>query len=89
MFRVPTNPVFPTFDETEKISFRRWLTSKAEERKEWARRRNLAARTAQRNQDRKKQSSDSYECAICGETANLVYNDGWLCPECHADENEQ
>ncbi|MGH3518810.1 MAG: hypothetical protein ACRDT2_04905 [Natronosporangium sp.] len=53
MFRVPSDPAVPTFDETTKVGFFRWLTSSGPERKEWARRRNAAARTAQVNQLRR------------------------------------
>lgn len=51
MFRVPESAETPTFDHTFKVSFRRWLTSKAAERKEWMRRRNAAAKVAMRNQE--------------------------------------
>lgn len=50
MFRVPANPDNPTFNNTIKIGLWRWLTSSAADRKEWARRRNVAAKTAQANQ---------------------------------------
>lgn len=50
MLRVPVNPDRPTFDETFKVGFFRWLTSKKTERKEWARRRNAAAKIARDNQ---------------------------------------
>lgn len=50
MFRVPLNPDYPTFDQTEKIGFVRWLTSGKAERVEWARRRNAAAQLARTNQ---------------------------------------
>jgi hypothetical protein len=46
MFRVPVDAEDPTFDRTEKISVRRWLTSGRAERTEWKRRRNVAAATA-------------------------------------------
>lgn len=49
MFRVPIDQSTPTFDSTFKVSFWRWLTSKAVDRKEWMRRRNEAARLAGRN----------------------------------------
>jgi hypothetical protein len=39
MFRVPADADDPTFDRTEKISVRRWLTSSRAERMEWKRRR--------------------------------------------------
>lgn len=51
MFRVPESADRPTFDHTFKVSFLRWLTSKAPERREWMRRRNAAAKVAMRNQD--------------------------------------
>lgn len=50
MFRVPSNPDSPTFDDTFKVSFGRWLTSKKTDRHEWARRRNAAAKLAAQNQ---------------------------------------
>lgn len=50
MFRIPVDADTPTFDNTFKVSFRRWMTSSATERKEWARRRNSAARLANKNQ---------------------------------------
>lgn len=51
MFRVPRDPNSPTFDDTFKVSFWRWLTSSAADRKEWMRRRNAAAKVAMRNQE--------------------------------------
>lgn len=45
MFRVPNNPDQPTFDDTFKVGFWRWLISSAADRKEWARRRNAAVST--------------------------------------------
>jgi hypothetical protein len=51
MFRVPTNPDNPTFDNTFKVGFVRWLTSSKTDRGEWARRRNAAAKTAETNQN--------------------------------------
>ena len=53
MFRVPTDAEQPTFDQTTKISFWRWLTSRKADRVEWARRRNEAAKLAQRNQEQR------------------------------------
>ena len=50
MFRVPVDGDNPTFDDTFKVGFGKWLTSSAAERKEWARRRNAAARLARTNQ---------------------------------------
>lgn len=44
--RVPTDPDNPTYDQTFKVGFWRWLTSSASERKEWARRRNAAIPTS-------------------------------------------
>lgn len=42
MFRVPTDPENPTYDQTFKLSFRQWLFCKADERREWVRRRKIA-----------------------------------------------
>jgi hypothetical protein len=53
MFRVPSDATAPTFDQTFKVGFLRWLTSKKDERREWMRRRNAAARTAKNNQDQR------------------------------------
>lgn len=53
MFRVPSDPVRPTFDQTEKVGFFRWLTSGKDERREWMRRRNAAAEVARVNQNRR------------------------------------
>lgn len=50
MFRVPSNAEVPTFDETFKVGFWRWFTSKKAERHEWMTRRNIAARLAAENQ---------------------------------------
>lgn len=50
MFRVPSNPQHPTFDDTFNVGFFQWLTSKKPDRLEWQRRRNAAAKLAQRNQ---------------------------------------
>ena len=50
MFRVPVDPQSPTFNQTFKVGFLRWLTSNAPERKEWMRRRTAAAWVAQHNQ---------------------------------------
>lgn len=50
MFRVPSNADAPTFDDTFKVGFFRWLSSKGVERIEWQRRRNMAAQTAAANQ---------------------------------------
>lgn len=92
MFRVPINPEFPSFDETEKIGFARWLFSTRAERKEWIRLRTDAAKRAQRNQEAARMAkkgqhrTSSPECGICGETDGLVWEAGWLCVECHRDE---
>jgi hypothetical protein len=51
MFRVPTNPTAPTFDDTFKVGFLHWLTSKAPQRQEWRRRRDAAAGAARVGQD--------------------------------------
>lgn len=51
--RVPSDADNPTFDQTFNVGFTQWLTSKAAERKEWARRRNAAAQTAARNQNQR------------------------------------
>ncbi len=53
MFRVPSDPVSPTFDHVFKVGFFRWLTSGAPERKEWRRRRDAAAEVARVNQNRR------------------------------------
>lgn len=55
MFRVPANPDAPTFDDTFKVGFWRWLATSfskngAADRHEWMRRRNAATRTARDNQ---------------------------------------
>jgi hypothetical protein len=50
MFRVPVSGEEPTFDDTFKVSFWKWLTSKSGERREWAARRNAAAKLAGANQ---------------------------------------
>ncbi|MFC7534591.1 hypothetical protein [Actinoplanes sp. GCM10030250] len=50
MFRVPADPASPTFDETFRVGFGRWLASSASDRHEWMRRRNAAAKLAGRNQ---------------------------------------
>jgi len=50
MFRVPSDPHNPSFDATFKVGFWHWLFSKKQDRVEWARRRNAAAKLAQRNQ---------------------------------------
>lgn len=57
MFRVPANPDAPTFDDTFTVGFGKWLTSSAAERKEWARRRNAAARLAA---SRQRQRADDW-----------------------------
>ena len=51
--RIPADPDNPTFDATFDVGFWRWLTSNADERKEWARRRNAAAQTARHNQNKR------------------------------------
>jgi hypothetical protein len=51
MFRVPANPVSPTFDDATKVGFCRWLLSSKAERMEWMRRRNVAADNARINQN--------------------------------------
>ena len=50
MFRVPSDPHNPSFDATFKVGFWRWLLSNKHDRVEWMRRRNAAAKLAQRNQ---------------------------------------
>jgi hypothetical protein len=50
MFRVPSNPDNPTFDDTFKVGRMQWLKSSKSERDEWKRRRNLAAKLAQEGQ---------------------------------------
>lgn len=42
MPRVPIDPVNPSFDQSVKVSFRRWARATDTERKEWERRRTLA-----------------------------------------------
>jgi hypothetical protein len=49
--RVPTSATEPTFDQTFRVGFWRWLTSSKPDRAEWARRRNAAAEAARRGQD--------------------------------------
>jgi hypothetical protein len=51
MFRVPSNPIAPTFDHTFKVSMLMWLTSKSPARREWRRRRDAAAQAARRDQN--------------------------------------
>jgi hypothetical protein len=50
MFRVPVSGEEPTFDDTFKISFWRWLTSKSAERREWFNRRRAGSKLAAANQ---------------------------------------
>lgn len=49
MFRVPSDAAVPTFDQTFKVGFFRWLSSSATDRQEWATRRNIAAKLAGAN----------------------------------------
>jgi hypothetical protein len=49
--RIPNDPMQPTFDQTFRVGFWAWLTSSADDRREWARRRNVAANTARLNQN--------------------------------------
>jgi hypothetical protein len=49
MFRVPADPIRPTFDYTTKVSFWKWLFSGKRQREEWMRRRNVAAQVAAAN----------------------------------------
>ena len=51
--RVPNDPVEPSFDQTFRVGFWAWLTSSKTDRVEWARRRNVAARIAEVNQNRR------------------------------------
>lgn len=51
MFRVPRDGERPSFDEAFSVSFWKWLTSNKYERKEWQRRRNMAADRARVNQN--------------------------------------
>jgi hypothetical protein len=51
MFRVPIDSAESTFDDTFKVSFWRWLTSRKPERVEWMRRRNAAAEKAREGQN--------------------------------------
>jgi hypothetical protein len=55
MFRVPVDAESPTFDDVFKVSFWRWLTSRAADRHEWRRRRDTAAQVAQRNRNQRTQ----------------------------------
>jgi hypothetical protein len=50
MFRVPTDPTHPSFDQTFKVGFFRWLRSSKVDRLEWRRRRNAAAELAGEHQ---------------------------------------
>lgn len=60
MFRVPTSADNPTFDDTFKVSFWKWLGSKKHDRGEWMRRRNAGAKFAERNQiQRQKEARDA------------------------------
>lgn len=56
MFRVPVSAEAPTFDDTFKVSFWRWLTSHAGQRKEWMQRRTAAARVAGANQEARRRA---------------------------------
>lgn len=51
MFRVPSDRDAPTFDDTFKIGFFRWLVSKSADRKEWTRRRNAATTAWQQRKE--------------------------------------
>jgi len=51
VFRVPSDPIRPSFDEVEHVGFWHWLFSSSSARKEWQRRRNVAAQTAQQGQE--------------------------------------
>jgi hypothetical protein len=53
MFRVPADADRPTFDYTFPVSFSRWLTSTAADRREWTRRRNAATRAATSNRQQR------------------------------------
>lgn len=44
MFRVPSDAEVPTFDQTFKVGFFRWLTSSGTDRREWTTRRMTATR---------------------------------------------
>jgi hypothetical protein len=50
VFRVPSDPTRPTFDQTFNVGFWRWLTSSKADRAEWERRRNEAAELARQGQ---------------------------------------
>jgi len=72
MFRVPQNPDTPTFDDTFRVGFFRWLTSKKTERGEWARRRNAAAKVAETNQIARSQASGDAAREQWGEAKRLM-----------------
>lgn len=57
MFRVPQDPEKPSFDQTFKVGFVRWLKSSKPERKEWMRRRNAASAVAAANQQARAQAA--------------------------------
>lgn len=44
MFKVPSDPDAPSFDQTYTVGFMRWLTSSAADRREWRIRRDIANR---------------------------------------------
>jgi hypothetical protein len=51
--RVPVSSLNPTFDDTVKVGFWRWLTSTKQERRMWRWLRDRAAETARDNQRRR------------------------------------
>lgn len=57
MFRVPVSAAQPTFDDVVKVSFWGWLTSSKDDRMEWMRLRNEAAKTAGDNQTARAQAA--------------------------------
>ncbi len=46
MFKVPSDPDNPSYDDTFTVSFWRWLTSSKADRGEWRRRKNAAIHTS-------------------------------------------
>ncbi len=72
MFRVPVDADEPTFDQVERISVRRWLTSSKTDRTEWKRRRNLAAATAAANKVQRKAEAGARRLAERASAAGSV-----------------
>jgi hypothetical protein len=68
--RVPSSADNPTYDETFKVGFWRWLTSSKADRVEWARRRNAATvaagdarveRVRERGEQKMQAARDEYD----------------------------